>query len=964
VRFRTCVSEDPRRPPLNPCSIGLALLLAASTIHLTSIASRAQELGIAALRESFKAPPPDTRIMMRWWWFGPAVSKAELKRELEQMQAAGIGGVEIANLYPLRLDDPSTGFHNQPFLSDEHIASLRYAAEEARRLGLRVDITLGSGWPYGGPHIPITQNAGVLRIDTAAVNRHDRSVALPDISSGEKLIAAFAVPTPDGAESLADAKQIPTDAASMGRLQLPTDQSSAEGVIFFIASRTGMVVKRPSVGAEGFVLDHYDPAAIANHVHTVGERLLEAFPDQPPYAIFSDSLEVVGSNWTGDYLKEFRNRRGYDLIPHLPALIGDVGPQTEAVRHDWGKTLSELVELRYLQPLQQWAHEHHTQLRAQNYGNPPVTLNSYRFADLIEGEGQASPTMWREFSWTRWAASAGHLLARSVVSSETWTWLHSPSFRAIPLDMKAEADLHFLQGINQLIGHGWPYSPESELEPGQRMYAAAAFNAHNPWFFAMPEVAAYLQRVSFALRQGKPSANVALYMPNDGAWASFNAARRLASSANPVTGSQAPRASASPQSVSNTGWGNASLDGSIRSILSKTLIGTILDAGFSLDFIDPSMITTIGVRYSVLVLPDVKRIDLAVYRKIEQYAQSGGVVIALGNAPSVGPGLVEEARDTSEIKTISQLLFVAPGHLGHRVADESALASDLGRFAKPEVIYAATQSDIGFLHRKLSDGDLYFVANTSNQPRVLNAVFAHTSRRAEWWDALTGEITPVRNPATIEETLEPYGSRLIFFSDAGAFPARLPAHSSHRAPMVQLDLSTDWTLTVGQGAPEHLQSLHSWTDEPKFHFYSGTATYEKQITVSKRQTGGGGPLFLDFGQVEPESITTTGGVIRTRAFLEAPIRDVAEVWINDQKVGVLWHPPYRIDIAKQLHPGSNSIRIRVANTAINELAGESQPDYRLLRSLYGNAFQPQDMDHLEPLPSGIVGPVTLHSEAR
>lgn len=89
----------------------------------------------------------------------------------------------------------------------------------------------------------------------------------------------------------------------------------------------------------------------------------------------------------------------------------------------------------------------------------------------------ATLSMWRQFSDTRWAASAGHLYGKPVISSETWTWLHSPAFRATPLDMKAEADLHFLQGINQLVGHGWPYSPKSAGEPGWRMYAAGAFNS-------------------------------------------------------------------------------------------------------------------------------------------------------------------------------------------------------------------------------------------------------------------------------------------------------------------------------------------------------------------------------------------------------------------------------------------------------------------------------------------------------
>src|ERR1700729_4377912 len=107
---------------------------------------------LAVLEKSFANPPDDCRIMMRWWWFGPAVTKPELQRELEQMKGEGIGGVEIATLYPLALDDPETGLHNQRFLSDEHVDAIRFAAATANELGLRVDVTLGSGWPFGGPH--------------------------------------------------------------------------------------------------------------------------------------------------------------------------------------------------------------------------------------------------------------------------------------------------------------------------------------------------------------------------------------------------------------------------------------------------------------------------------------------------------------------------------------------------------------------------------------------------------------------------------------------------------------------------------------------------------------------------------------------------------------------------------------------------------------------------------------------
>ena len=120
---------------LSKCKLLLAGAVSIGAIAQQHPAGEANpELG--KLHETFAHPPDDSRIMVRWWWFGPSATKEELKRELEQMKAAGIGGVEIATLYPLALNDPESGFHNYDFVSDEHIENLRFAAEEGRRLGL------------------------------------------------------------------------------------------------------------------------------------------------------------------------------------------------------------------------------------------------------------------------------------------------------------------------------------------------------------------------------------------------------------------------------------------------------------------------------------------------------------------------------------------------------------------------------------------------------------------------------------------------------------------------------------------------------------------------------------------------------------------------------------------------------------------------------------------------------------
>ena len=901
---------------------------------------------LAQLRDSFAHPPEDCRIMMRWWWFGPGVTKPEIRRELEQMTDAGIGGVEIATLYPLALDDSRTGFHNLPYLSEDYLDALRFTSVEAKKLGLRVDITLGSGWPFGGPHISIIQAAGQLRVESVAIPAGAKSVAVPDISTGEEWIAVFLVPgAEDGtndALKFGEAKQLGHPAIQNGRLQIPAEATVPASAIFFISSRTGMMVKRPAVGAEGFVLDHYDQNATASHLHAVGDRLMEALGENPPYAVFSDSLEDYGSSWTGDLLQQFRRLRGYDLTPHLPALIANAGPETSAVRHDWGRTLTELANEHFLEPLHAWATQHRTLLRSQTYGFPPVTLYSNRFEDLPEGEGKATMLMWREFSDTRWAASAGHLFGKPVISSETWTWLHSPAFRATPLDMKAEADLHFLQGINQLVGHGWPYSPEVAGEPGWRMYAAAALNTHNPWWSAMPDLAGYLQRVSFAMRQGQAVNDVALLLPNDDVWASFS----VSSDSSAVT----------TKGGFNTRGENLSIDESMGEFLGKKVISQVLDAGFNLDFIDGDAIDAMGIRYPVLVLPGLERLPLETYQKIEEYARHGGIVIATRHLPSTAPGLLNAERESRQIQEISQRLFRAKGAVGHFIEDEGQMGAALAGYLKPDVVLSPKTAEIGFMHRHLNVGDLYFVANTSNRVRSVKAAFRQSAKFAESWDPFTGKVSPIVKADSVELSLQPYESRLILFTNS-ALKGELQRPAD--TPSTIRNLSSDWTLTfAGSNRKLQMARLHSWSDEPDFQYYSGQVTYEKTFDRPANPAPGAS-FVLDFGEGTPVPTPDPVPELNMRAYLEGPVREAAEVYVNGQRAGVVWHPPYTIDLSPFVKAGSNDLRIIVGNTAINSLSGSVLPDYRLLNDRYGERFSPQGMSNLQPLPSGLIGDVQL-----
>jgi hypothetical protein len=901
------------------------VFLGAALAAMGVVTARQSESTFDELRQRFAHPPDDARIMMRWWWFGPTVENGELARELRVMKDAGIGGVEIQPVYPFELDDAGKRFKNAAYLSDEFLDRLRFTAQEAQRLGMRVDITLGSGWPFGGPQTTIDHAAGRLRVDKVAAPQGASSLPLPALENGEQLIGLWLVDgglhnyTAVSARRLTDFRE--------GRVQLPANMAGSHVALFFIAGRSGMQVKRASIGAEGFVLDHYEREAIDEHLSFVGNKLIAAFGPTPPYAVFSDSLEVFASDWTPSLLDEFRQRRGYDLVPYLPALVSDMGDVTSYVRHDWGRTLTELADENYLTPLREWAHAHHTRFRSQTYGTPPVVMSSNDLVDLPEGE--AGP-QWRSFNTARWASSASHLYNRPVTSSETWTWLQSPAFRATPLDLKAEADLHFIEGINQLIGHGWPYSPPSAEEPGPRFYAAGAFNDHNPWFFAMPELAAYLQRMSFLMRQGSPANDIAIYLPTDDAWAKFTA-------------------------------GHDSVDRSMAELIGPNLIPEILDAGYNFDFIDDRAIAAKGVPYRILILPGVERIPLATIEKLQSWVAAGGTVIATRRVPSLAPGLMESKTQGGRIAGMSKRLFGGANAQAIFVEREGTLPGVLSRRLRPDFSVPRDAEGLGFVHRKLVDGDIYFVANTSNHTVDTEAAFRVSGLQPEWWDAVSGAMrrapyTAGNASTTIALRLEPYESRVIFFSKdaAGGAPAE-----KKPVPPESIDVSRDWQVTFSRsGESEKMPGLRSWTDDARREFYSGRATYEKAVQIEQQFLTSHSEIVLDFGKGTPVPEVKRNGP-GMRAWLESPVREAAEVYVNEKRAGYVWHPPYRLDVTSALHAGENQLRIVVGNTATNELAGQTPPNYKLLNLRYGVRFTPQDMENLQPLPSGLLGSIKL-----
>jgi hypothetical protein len=937
--------------------------LAAVSLSLTLVPvllAQTPAPSLETLHKGFLNPPNEARPMVRWWWFGTAVVKPEILRELQQMKADGIQGAELAFEYPQVLDDPAKNLKNLPFLSPEMLDDVNYAQTEGRKLGLRIDVTLCSGWPYGGPATTLDQAIWHLRTAQVDVPANATSVNVPALQQGEVLIsasianslpraaaaepAAAPVAPPAGAPAgpgggpgagpggpggrgggrFGGGPQAPTwDLASAKPLTVSGNTASFDPsskprtALFFVASHTKMMVKRPAVGAEGYVLDAFSREAVATHLRAVGEPLLKAFGDTPPTSIFSDSLEAGSSDWTPKLPEEFQKRRGYDLIPHLAELVAGGTPAAETVRHDYGKTLTELVNENYLTQINDWAIAHHTKFRSQTYGDPAVNFSSQSLVGFAEGEGP----QWRAFSTLRWATSANHVFGHEVTSGETFTWLHSPVFRATPLDMKAEADIDFIMGENLIFCHGWPYSPpDNEVpEPGWSLYAAASFNNHNPWHPVMPSVTAYIGRLSYLLRQGQPANQVAILLPTDDGWASF-----------------AP--------------GRSSFTADMSRMITPALMSSILSAGYNIDYIDAEAIDKVGLgSHTIVVVPPTDRIPLQTLHKLAAFTAAGGKVISVGRAPSIDP----EGKALPELVSLSKQLF-DPAKSTF-VPDDAGLAAALTKAVKPDFQLngadPAAIGQVGFIRRKLPNADIYVVVNTANVPFDITANFTTTHKSGEEWDADTAESTPAQpNNQTIH--LEPFDARVYVFSDAHpAAPAKPPV------PPGRLNITTAWTVIftgLNKTVDEPIRT--DWIDDPSTIHYSGEAIYSRDLQMTPAAANSAVYIQVSGGKPLPPAARAGSGM---HAYYDPPVHEAALVFLNGQYAGALWHPPYRVDVAKLIKPGINHIEIHVYNTALNAWSALPPHDYGPLIAKYGDRFQMQDLNQVVPISSGLLGTVEI-----
>lgn len=892
--------------------------------------------------------PNEYRMRMHWFVFGPAWEPVECRRQLAHMAEQHIGGVLIFPTYPIALDDPARGIKNLEFLSPEFLSVLRSVCESSRQLGLTVDIVLGTGWPYGGPSVSVEDGARLIRMSRVL---SEDPAALPDLGTDETRVAV-----------------------------LP-DAASGEALVFTSAP-TQMHVKRAALGAEGLVLDHYNRAALERYLHAVGDKLLGAVPRGGIRSIFCDSLEVYRASWTEELPAVFRSRRGYDLIPHLPALFAEAHPDARDVRCDFWRTLSEQVADAFVKPLQEWAHQRGVTTQVEAYGTPPANLASYQAVDTPVGEHYE----WKEFCTSRWASSGAHLAGKRTILTEAWTWTGLPNRFADTLEqLKLCSDLHFLCGMNALYGLTYAYSPEALGSPGWVPYFGPAVNHTSPYWPYFSHLADYVNRVSYVLQQGLPVADIALYLPEEDCMAdappeellmNWAVRDRLSSNGRPP---------------------EFSLKNALH--FESSVVKTIVTNGYSFDGIDTFTLASARVQegrlrvghgdYSVLILPNLAGVDVESMEKIVEFVNQGGTVIATRRLPETSWGLERREEKRAAVKSLVARLFgkvqLGASFSVNRCGRGRAffVADELGSFRKaleaaqsPDIRFVESSEHVSFVHRRTVDREHYFLANTSTEPQSLDAEFRVGDMIPELWDHRSGNVEPVPvfEPTDagvrMRFSLGPFESRIYTFVRSARPPVALESSLDLRAegpgwkasafsnggfkirrksgtetiPVTGLPapvvLAPRWRLQFENStiAPMDLDSLSSWTELKHARFFSGRGIYTTEFD-SPFAPGEDLGVILDLGRVH----------------------ETADVHVNGQPAGVAWMRPYRLDVSRLLRLGRNTLQVAVTNLLINKILGDGPIDYSAVHARYGNRFRAgEEWDTVrEPFPSGLLGPLRL-----
>lgn len=881
-----------------------------------------------------------TKPWTRWWWMGNAVDQNNLKYLLDSYQSAGFGGVEIAPIYGAK------GYEERyiSFLSKEWIEMLEFTIRTADSLGMGVDLTQGTGWPFGGPQVRREHAASKLVIkDFEITSKNKRLEVEPVLRNSEKtdaiLIAVVGYFNSNERRDL-------TNSFNENILDpVPEGLLKARGIYL---GKTGQLVKRAAPGGEGFTLDHYSKTAVNSYLQYFDSAFNNKFPDFR--AFYNDSFEVYGANFTEDFFEEFEKRRGYKLQLLIDELIEDLETDISIrVKSDYRETLHELLLENFTQNWSQWAQKNGKITKNQAHGSPGNLLDLYAGVDIPETETFGSsffpiPKLRRDSSEIRnvdpdpimlkFASSAANVKGKKLVSSETFTWL-GEHFKSSFSQMKPELDQTFLSGVNHIFYHGTTYSPKDLAFPGWLFYASLNLNEHNPLWSHIRAVNEYINRVQSVLQAGNSDNELIIYWPIYDVWAN-------------------PKGIMEMISVHH-------IDKWLHPTEFYKQSKKLMEYGYSLDFVSDAIIqestvydgeiqTSTNSRKKTLLIPKLQYMPVKTLESIMNLAKNGASII-FQSKPLDVPGYSEIEIERKKFEELWARMGVSHQYpirnfgKGQIILNENLKNALSNADIKREKI---TDTGLKFIRRKMGSESFYFLVNLTDKMIDSYVEFLQEASNAILMNPLNGQLGKVKGQrngsyVSIPLHLSPGESIIVRISEKDV--NALPDWPSKRNIVESLEIKGPWKLTFIEGGPKipqsyEMENITAWTklNEKDVINFSGLGIYNGtfDFTVDKNLN-----YILKIDQVY----------------------ESAKIYINDQYLGQIWSLPYEISLGNFLKNGRNEIKIEVANLMANHIRyldqiGVNWRNYNEI-NFVNIDYQPFDASNWSIMESGISGRIEI-----
>ncbi|TDH26473.1 glycoside hydrolase family 2 protein [Segetibacter sp. 3557_3] len=900
----------------------------------------------------------------RWWWEGSAVNKKDLTLNMQEYKAAGLGGLEITPIYGVM------GYEKQflSFLSPQWMAMLDHTLAEGKRLGLGIDLANGTGWPFGGPAItkkeasktvvyktwalasgeelrdnityvqePFvrTANNKTAKVEdilpVIAQNKNLQELALDQVKFGGELPLKLLMAYSDKGEAI----NITANVGAGGKLNWKAPQGNWTLYGLFEALH-GKMVERAAPGGEGYAIDHFSADALKHYFKNFDEAF-KGHDISGIRALFNDSYEVDDargqSNWTANLLSEFQRRRGYDLSKFLPALFQKSDADLNSrVLFDYRTTIGELILEDFTQEWKKWGTTKGAIIRNQSHGSPANLLDLYGAIDIPETEGI-------DIMRYKFATSAAHVLGKPLASCEAATWLNE-HFLSSWGDVKKILDLFMLGGVNHIFYHGVNYSPKQEQWPGWLFYAAVHFQQTNPQWKDFHKLNAYVARNQSFLQAGQPDNDILVYYP---------LADRYAVPENELL-----------QHFDGMG---REFEGTDFKSVSEWMQAN----GYSFDFFSDKQlqhfsggkqVLTGGNAYQTILLPANEYIPAASFQKLVALARNGATILVYKKLPKDVPGYAHLKENRAAFQNnLAALKFTGSGNVQSATIGKGffMVSNDMQAMLSAAKVRRETLHDLGlqFIRRKNKDGQTYFIANRSDKAVESWVSLQGKARSVALFDAMTANSGIARFRAGEDGTtevllqLQPYESVIVKLFTSVKSGNKYPyATVTGEAQPIE----GDWKLTFIEGGPSLpanivIPNLGSWTDlkGDAYKYFSGTARYA--IAFAK-PAGSATGWKLNLGKVH----------------------ETAEVILNGKKLGTLIGPDFLLVIPATALKATNQLEITIANLMANRIIYMDKNNISWKK--FYNTNMPArrrenakngifDASGWQPLPSGLLGPVTI-----